>query len=157
MTTCKEKLVKYLRDNNVAFESMTHRTAFTAQEVAAEQKVKGKQVAKVVIVLADGKTTMLVLPASYKIDFAKLQVALKVKETRLAKEDEFGGLFPDCEVGAMPPFGHLYNVPVYVDASLSDVPEIVFQAGTHTETLKVRYADFARLAQPTVVEFAVHL
>jgi Ala-tRNA(Pro) deacylase len=156
MTPCKDKLLAYLKGNNVPFESIKHHTAFTAQEVAAAQNVPGKQVAKVVIVMAGGTMDMLVMPASYRIDFRRLNAALGGKEARLAEEREFGNLFPDCETGAMPPFGNLYNVPVYVDRSLTEDEEIVFNAGTHTETLKVRYADYARLAKPIVADFAVH-
>jgi len=154
---CKAKLEKYFRDNGVEFQAMTHRTAYTAQEVAATQDVKGKLVAKVTMVIADAKVVMLVLPASHRIDFPKLKKALCAKDARLAKEEEFSNLFPDCDTGAMPPFGNMYSVPVYVDRSLTEDPEIVFQAGSHRDTLKITYKDYARLAQPTVAEFAVHL
>lgn len=153
---CKQKLEKYFRDNGVEFQAMTHRTAFTAQEMAAAQGVKGKLVAKVTMVSAEGKIAMLVLPASYRIDFAKVKEALGVKEARLAQEADFAGLFPDCDTGAMPPFGNLYNVPVFVDRVLTQDPEIVFPAGTHQDTMKIAYKDYARLAQPSVVDFAVH-
>lgn len=154
---CKDKLEKYFHDNGVKFQAMTHATAYTAQDVAAAQKVKGKQVAKVVMVLANAKSVMLVLPASYRIDFAKLKGVLAAKEARLAKEEEFSMLFPDCDPGAMPPFGNLYNVPVYVDKSLTEDPEIVFNAGSHRDTMKIAYRDYARLAQPNVADFATHL
>jgi len=154
---CKAKLEKYFRDNGVKFKAMAHPTAYTAQEVAAAQEVKGEQVAKVVMVLADAKAVMLVMPASYRIDFPKLKSVLKAKEARLAKEEEFSGLFPDCDTGAMPPFGNIYDVPVYVDRSLTEDPEIVFQAGSHRDTMKIAYKDYARLVNPTVAEFAVHL
>ena len=154
---CKAKLEKYFRDNQVEFRAMTHRTAYTAQEVAAAQDVKGIQVAKVTMVKADAKIVMLVLPASHRIDFPKLKKTLGAKETQLAKEEEFSNLFPDCDTGAMPPFGNMYNVPVYVDRALTEDPEIVFQAGSHRDTMKIAYDDYARLAQPSVVEFAVHL
>jgi Ala-tRNA(Pro) deacylase len=154
---CKERLEKYFRENGVGYQVMTHATAYTAQDVAAAQKVKGNQVAKVVMVFADAKIVMLVLPASYRIDFPKLKSALGVKEARLAKEEEFSDLFPDCDTGAMPPFGNLYAVPVYVDQSLSGEEEIVVQAGSHRETMKIGYQDYARLAQPTVADFAAHL
>lgn len=155
--TCRERLEKYFHDNGVKFQAMKHPTAYTAQEVAAEQHVPGKQVAKVVMVQAEGQTFMLVLPASYRIDFGKLASSLGKKNPRLAKEEEFQGIFPDCEVGAMPPFGNLYNIPIYMDRSLTEDPEIVFQAGTHSDTMKIKYSDFERLAKPQVAEFAVHL
>lgn len=152
---CKARLAQYFRDNGVAFEAMTHRTAFTAQEVAAAQGVKGKQVAKVVIVYADAKMLMLVMPATCRIDWAKLKGALGAQEARLAQEEEFSGLFPDCDTGAMPPFGIMYDVPVYVDQALTQDPAIVFAAGTHRDTMKIAYKDYARLARPMVANFSV--
>lgn len=145
---CKERLAEYFRENGVACQFMTHPTAYTAQEVAAAQHVSGKQVAKVVIVRADERNVMVVLPASAHIAFPKLQALLDARMVRLAKEEEFSGIFPDCDLGAMPPFGNLYGLPVYVDKSLAAAKEIVFQAGTHRDTAKIAYADFARLAQP---------
>jgi Ala-tRNA(Pro) deacylase len=103
---------------------------------------------------ADGQLVLLVLPASLQVELARLNVALGAKATRFAHEAEFVDAFPDCEVGAMPPFGNLYDLPVYVDKSLTDDEAIVFPAGTHTETMSVRYADYAQLVKPTIVEFA---
>jgi Ala-tRNA(Pro) deacylase len=154
---CKAKLEQYFRDHDVKYQAMTHRTAYTAQELAAAQGVKGKQVAKVAMVRANGSIAMLVMPASHRIDFAKVQGVLGAQEARLAKEEEFRNLFPDCETGAMPPFGNLYNVPVYLDRSLTDDPEIVFRAGSHRDSMKIAYQDYAKLAQPVVADFAVHL
>ncbi len=153
----KEELEKYLKDNGVSFEEMVHAEVYTAQEVAAAQHVSGQALAKVVMVNADGETVMLVLPASYRVDFEKLKSVLEKKDIRLAKEEEFQDVFPDCEVGAMPPFGNLYNIPVYVDDTLAGDPEIVFQAGTHVHTIKIKYADYERLVKPKVAGFAVHL
>lgn len=154
---CRSRLEAYFRENRVEFKAMTHPPAYTAQDVAAAQKVKGKQVAKVVMVQADSKVVMLVLPASSRIDFEKLKGALGGPEARLAKEEEFAGLFPDCDTGAMPPFGNLYHVPVYVDRALTEDVEIVFQAGSHLDTIKIAYQDYARLAQPVVADVANHL
>ena len=154
---CKARLEQYFLDNGVGFQAMTHPAAYTAQEVAAAQRVPGKQVAKVVMALTDGKAVMLVMPASYRIDFARLKDALGSKEVRLAREEEFSDLFPDCDVGAMPPFGNLYDVPMYVDRVLAEDTEVVFQAGTHRDTMKIAYPDYARLAQPTIADFAMHL
>ena len=151
---CRERLEQYLRENGVGFEVKTHNQAFTMQEVAAALHVPGRQVAKVVLVQADEKMIMLVLPAPYRLDFARARKLLGVKEVSLAAEDKFTGLFPDCATGAMPPFGNLYNVPIYVDKSLAEEATMVFRIGTHRETMKLAYADFARLAQPTVGEFA---
>ncbi len=151
---CRERLEQYLRENGAGFEVMTHSQAFTMQEVAAALHVPGNQVAKVVMVKADDKMAMLVLPAPYRLNTDKAGKLLGVKKVRLADEKEFTDLFPDCATGAMPPFGNLYDIPVYVDQALAEESDIVFRIGTHRETMKVAYADFARLAQPTVGEFA---
>jgi Ala-tRNA(Pro) deacylase len=97
---------------------------------------------------------LLVLPASLHVDLARLTAALGAKAIRLAHESEFVDTFPDCEVGAMPPFGNLYDLPVYVDRSLTTNEIVVFPAGTHTESMSVRFADYARLVEPVIVEFA---
>lgn len=154
---CKARLEQYFRENGVGFQAMTHQVAYTAQEVAAAQRVPGKQVAKVVIVMVEGKPVMLVMPASYRIDFAKLKSGLGVQDVQLARERDFSALFPDCDTGAMPPFGNLYDVPVHIDRVLTEDAEIVFQAGTHCDTMKITYADYARLAQPIIADFATHL
>jgi Ala-tRNA(Pro) deacylase len=151
---CKERLEQYLRENDVPFEVMTHPQRYTMQEVAAALHVSGKQVAKVVMVKADGEMVMLVLPAPYRLHFAKVRTMLGVKKVKLAKEGEFDGLFPDCAPGAMPPFGNLYDVPVHVDQTLTEQQSVVFRIGTHQETMRIAYADLARLAQPTVGEFS---
>jgi Ala-tRNA(Pro) deacylase len=116
--------------------------------------VPGKMLAKTVMVIADGKLTMLALPASYQVDLEKAAAALGAGEVRLAQEEEFEGTFADCEVGAMPPFGNLYDVSVWVDETLAEDETIVFRAGTHTDTMSVEYADFERLVEPTVADFA---
>jgi Ala-tRNA(Pro) deacylase len=152
---CKSKLERLFRDEGVRYETMTHPVAYTAQEAAAAQHVSGHQVAKVVIVVADGQLLMLALPASARIDFPRLKTTLGAEAVRLAREEEFNVVFPDCVTGAMPPFGNLYGVPVYADRALSRVDEIVFPAGTHRDTMKIATPDFERLARPTVAEFAV--
>jgi Ala-tRNA(Pro) deacylase len=154
---CRERLEQYLRENDVPFEVMTHRQAFTMPEVAAALRMPGRQVAKVVVVKADGETVMLVVPTSHRLNLAQVRALLDAKRVSLAKEEEFADLFPDCGTGAMPPFGNLYDVPVYVDQALERERSIVFRVGTHRHTMKIAYADFARLAQPTVGEFAEHL
>lgn len=151
---CIERLRSYLQQQQVAFDVQEHRTAFTAQDVAESEHIPGKLVAKTVVIWADGQLTMLVLPASFQVDLARLNTALGVKATRLAHEAEFVDTFPDCEVGAMPPFANLYDLPVYVEKRLTEDETIVFPAGTHTETMSLRYADYERLVKPTVVEFA---
>lgn len=151
---CKERLAEYLNEHGVPFKAMSHPTAYTAQEVAAAQGVSGKQLAKVVIVKANDQPVMLVLQASAMVDLRKAAQMLGAKSLVLAREGDFADLFPDCEVGSMPPFGNLYNVPVYVDEGLAAQDEIVFAVGTHTDTFRIRYADFARLASPTLGAFA---
>jgi osmotically-inducible protein OsmY/prolyl-tRNA editing enzyme YbaK/EbsC (Cys-tRNA(Pro) deacylase) len=154
VTTCKDKLATYLRANHVPFETQHHRIAYTAQDVAASEHLPGQLMAKVVIAIADGELIMLVLPANRRADLAKVRAALGARELWLAEEHDFARRFADCEIGAMPPFGNLYDLPVYVDESLTADPSIVFQAGTHMETMRIRYADFARLVKPTMVDIA---
>jgi len=153
-TLCKDKLAAYLRANHVPFETQHHRVAYTAQDVAASEHLPGQLMTKVVIAIADGALIMLVLPANHRADLAKVRAALGARELWLAEEQDFARRFADCEIGAMPPFGNLYDLPVYVDVSLTEDPSIVFQAGTHTETMRIRYADFARLVKPTVLDIA---
>jgi len=152
---CRKRLEQYFRENEVTFEVMTHGLAYTMPEVAASLHVPGRQVAKVVMVKADEKLAMLVISSPDRLNFANVRALLDAKDVRLAQEKEFSHLFPDCEVGGMPPFGNLYGVPVYVGKTLSNEANIVFRAGTHQEVMKITYADFARLAQPTVGEFAM--
>ncbi len=153
---CKDRLESYLRDNRVSFETHHHPTAFTAQEVAASEHTPGRMVVKVVMVLADGELVMLAMPAPYQADLERVGEVLGATEVRLANEQEFASAFPDCEVGAMPPFGNLYDLPVYVDEALAEDETIVVQAGTHTDTLRLKYADFERLVDPSVLRFAYH-
>ena len=155
--TVSKQLKKFLDDAGVSYKVTKHPEAFTAQEVAAVEHVPGKAMAKVVMVLADKKPLMSVLPASYRVNFDKLKKLLGAKTVRLASEEEFGGLFPDCEVGAMPPFGEMFDLPVCSDQALQEAERITFNAGTHTETVTVTYADYERLAQPTVGDFADHV
>ncbi|MBI2469290.1 MAG: YbaK/EbsC family protein [Candidatus Rokubacteria bacterium] len=151
------KLREFLEANKVAHSVHSHPEAYTAQEIAALQHVKGRQLAKVVMVKAGAGLVMLVLPADHRVDFAKLKAVLGAGEARLAQEAEFRELFPGCELGAMPPFGNLYGIPVYADRSLEKDEEIVFSAGTHTQTAKMRFRDYVTLVKPTMAEFAVHL
>jgi Ala-tRNA(Pro) deacylase len=151
---CKERLSQYLNDHSVRFEVLTHPQAYTMQEVAAELHESGKQVAKVVMVKADGKNVMLVVPASHRINFSRVGKLLNAERVSLAKEEDFAALFPDCAPGAMPPFGNLYQVPVYVDQSLANQDEILFRVGTHQDTMRMAYADYGRLVQPTIGDFA---
>mgnify|MGYP005848269869 CR=1 FL=1 len=147
---CREQLEAYLRENRVPFNTQHHPLVYTAQEVAASEHISGRLVAKTVFVLADGKLVMAVLPAHHVLDLASLKSALGAKDVRLAEEAEFAAAVPNCEVGAVPPFGNLYGMPVYVDRPLTLDEVIVFRAGSHTETMSVKYEDYARLVQPKV-------
>ncbi len=149
---CKEDLENYLTEHHVPFERQQHPVAYTAQEVASSEHVPGELVAKVVMVMADDRLVMAVLPAPYRLDLAKTKTLLGAEDVRLAREDEFAPVFPDCEVGAMPPFGNLYGLPVWVDTALAEDETIICQAGTHTDTVSLTYEDFERLVQPTVAE-----
>ena len=151
---CKERLEQYFRENDVPFRSVTHEAVFTAPEAAAAQHVPGKQVAKVVLVQTTDALVMCVVPANKHVNFGALANILHVAEARLAHEDEFSILFSDCELGAMPPFGNLYGLAVCLDVALTDDPEIVFQAGTHTDSMKIRYPDYMRLVHPQIVDVA---
>jgi len=152
--TCRERLEQLFRDQGVKYTVTTHPEVYTAQEVAAVEHVSGYAMAKTVAVFADGRLLLVVLPAPHRVALDKVQRALGAKEVRLAREEEFGRVFTDCEVGAMPPFGSLYGVPVYVDRALGRDPEIVFRAGTHRETMRMAYADFERLERPQVGDYA---
>jgi Ala-tRNA(Pro) deacylase len=148
-----ERLVHFLEEQHVPFVTMPHPRAYTAQEIAASVHVPGQEVAKTVIVLADEKLHMAVVPATRRIELALLKNALGVKKIRLATEAEFEGVFPECEVGAMPPFGNLYRIPVIVDESLKKDREIVFNAGSHTETVKMAFDEFVDLVKPIFASF----
>ena len=147
------RLQEYLDCHHVHYEVLGHQEAYTAPEIAHTLHVSGKMLAKVVMIQADKRFVMAVLPSNWKINFARLKEALRSRRVRLATEDEFKGLFPDCEIGTMPPFGNLYDVPVYVDELLAEDEEIVFEAGTHFGAVKLRYQDFADLVHPIVAEF----
>lgn len=152
--TCRERLESYLREQGVFFEVAVHPLAYTAQEVAASEHVSGYLVAKPVIVRCGERFVMAVVTAPQRLDLEKLSKVMG-QPCRLAQESEFAALFPDCEVGAHPPFGNLYGLPVYVDRRLAQDPEIVFRCGSHRETMRVRYADFERLVQPVVTDLAL--
>ena len=151
------KVQEYLRQEHVPFQMLEHPPAYTAQEVAAEEHISGDHTAKAVVVHAESGYAMCVLPASYKLDLNKVARALKTRQVRLADESEMARLFPDTEVGAEPPFGNLYRLATLVDQHLAGENDILFPAGTHRNAIRMRYADFARLAQPQVADLAVHL
>jgi Ala-tRNA(Pro) deacylase len=149
------RLTAFLKENGVPFQTQHHAQAFTAQEIAASEHVPGKMLAKVVMLTDGDELTMAVLPAPDHVDLKKAQAAVGGKPLRLAQESEFAQRFPDCEIGAMPPFGNLYDVPVYVDDALTEDETIVFTAGSHTDTMSLAYDDFERLAQPNVADLVV--
>ena len=152
-----EKLRKYLDDNHVEYIVISHSQAFTAQKIAAAVHIKGKNIAKTVMIVADGKMAMAVLPANDRVDFELLQDALGVVNIWLPDEKEFKDKFPNCETGAMPPFGNFYDMDVYVSESLTGDHEIAFNAGSHTELVQMQYSDFERLVKPKILNFTVAL
>jgi Ala-tRNA(Pro) deacylase len=151
-----KKLKDFLDSHKVKYVTVNHSTAFTAQEIAASAHIPGKELAKTVMVKIDGNMAMAVLPASYQVSFDLLKKAAGAKKVQMASEEEFRGLFPECEIGAMPPFGNLYGMDVYVAKSLAEDEEIAFNAGSHTQLIKLAYKDFEALVKPKVVEFSVH-
>ena len=148
------RLKEFLDSHGVRYVAISHSTAYTAQEIAASAHVRGKEMAKTVIVRIDGKLAMAVLPASPQVAVERLREATGAKQVEIATEPDFREAFPECELGAMPPFGNLYGMDVYVDPRLSEDREIVFNAGSHRELMRVSYADFERLVQPKVVALA---
>lgn len=148
-----QKLYEFLDANQIKYLKVAHSPAYTAQEIAALVHIPGKELAKTVMVKIDGEMTMMVLPADRRIHFGKLKEATGADTIRLADESEFGDLFPDCTLGAMPPFGNLYDIPVLVDQSLAGDEEIAFNACTHTELVRLSYLDFEKLVQPRLLDF----
>jgi Ala-tRNA(Pro) deacylase len=148
------KVKEYLDNNAVKYEALQHPTAFTAQEVAASADIPGKEMAKSVIVRLGGRIAMAVLPASEIIDFERLKETAAVDEAELAFEEEYDDLFPECEHGAIPPFGNLYGMPVYVAKSLVDEPVVLFAAGSLKELVKITTADFRRLVSAKISSFS---
>jgi Ala-tRNA(Pro) deacylase len=149
------RLKEFLDSHDIKYVTRVHYTTYTAQEVAASAHVSGKELAKTVIVKMDGRMAMIVLPASHKIDFDLLKKASGARKIELATEQEFQGTFPDCEVGAMPPFGNLYGLDVFVADRLAEDQEIAFNAGTHEELVIMAYKDFEKLVKPRVAKFSM--
>src|SRR6267143_1348055 len=146
-----KKLKEFLDGRKVKYMSLTHSPAYTATEVAESTHIPGRELAKTVMVKLDAKMAMVVLPSTRKVDLNLLRESVGAEEAMLATEAEFKSLFPECELGAMPPFGNLYGMDVYVAKSLAEDPEIVFTAGSHTELMRLAYKDFERLVKPKVV------
>lgn len=148
------RLHNLLDEHHAPFETVVHARTLTAHETAAASHARQQQFAKTVMLKVDGKLSMMVMPAAYRIDLTRLSRALGGPEVELASESEFKDAFPDCEVGAMPPFGHLYGMPVYVDSRLAQQDEIVFNAGSHTDAVRMSYEEFEKLAQPELLWLA---
>lgn len=144
-------LKDFLDSNHVKYMCIDHSPSYTAQEIAAVAHVSGKQLAKTVIVKANGKFMMVVLPATDHINFTELREITGANDIDLATESDFKTKFPECEVGAMPPFGNLYNMPVLVSNQLVSQDQIAFNAGSHSELLRMSYQDFERLVKPKVI------
>ena len=150
------KLREFLDSHHIKYLVISHSLAYTAQGIASLAHVSGKKLAKTVIVKIDGVLAMAVIPASEHVDPDQLRALTGAKTVEIATEREFKDAFPDCETGAMPPFGNLYDMPVYADISLSHFEEITFSAGTHRELVRMHWADMARLVNPTVDKLAYH-
>ncbi len=148
------RLIEFLDSRKVKYVSISHSPAYTAQEIAAAAHVRGKELAKTVILKIDGAIAMAVLPASYHIDLKQLKAAIGVKKVELASEDDFADIFTDCELGAMPPFGNLYDVDVYAAESLAEDSEIVFNACSHTQLVRMAWKDFQELVEPKIMKFS---
>jgi Ala-tRNA(Pro) deacylase len=148
-----KRLKEFLDSSGVKYVVVSHAPAYTAQEIAASAHIPGRELAKTVMVKLDGKMAMAVLPANYIVDLDKLKHATGASKVALASESDFRNLFPECEVGAMPPFGNLYDIPVYAEKSLTEDEEIAFNAGSHKELFRMAYKDFETLVKPKTGEF----
>jgi Ala-tRNA(Pro) deacylase len=151
-----QRLKEFLDEHQVKYVVISHSRAFTSQEIAAATHIPGKELAKTVIVEIDGKMAMAVVPGSQKVDVDMLRDAVGAERVTVAREAAFRDRFPECDLGAMPPFGNLYGMPVYVADSLTEDEEIAFSAGSHTQVVRMSYQDFERLVQPEVMRFAVN-
>jgi len=144
----------YLDSQNAAYEWLPHPQAFTGQEVAHSLHVSGKRLAKTVILNADGRLVMAVLPASHRLVLPELKAAIEVRHLEMLPESELAKLFPDCDLGAIPPFGNLYAMEVWVDRVVAESGEIVFTAGTHVDAVRMKYSDYTELVKPRVSRFS---
>ena len=148
------KLLDFLDQNNVHYVIINHSSAYTASEIAASAHVKGQELAKAVMVKINGEINMVVLPAKYKVNFDMLKKYTECENIELAGEDEFTELFPDCLTGAMPPFGNIYDMKTYLDKTLTYDEEIVFNAGNHSQLLRLSFKDYLKLVKPDISHFA---
>ncbi len=149
-----QRLKAFLDQEDIRYVLISHSRAFTAAATAAITHIPGKEIAKTVMVKVDGQLAMAVVPASRHLDLKALEDELGAHEVRLVTEEEFQNVFPDCELGAMPPFGTLYGLNVYVDSKLEEDPEIAFNAGSHRELMRMQYADWERLEHPRILRIA---
>jgi Ala-tRNA(Pro) deacylase len=154
MATASPRVTEFLIQNQIPYLQIHHTPDFTSQETAAHTKTRGQDFAKTVVLRIDDGFGLAVLPAPHRIDFESLRRWLNAAEIRLATEEEMRTLFPDCEVGAEPPLGRLYELPVYVSPTLANDEEITFNAGSHEEAIRMKYEDFARLTQPSIIHFS---
>lgn len=150
-----EKLTSYLDEKGIKYVVVRHSKAFTAQEVAASAHIPGKEMVKTVMVKVDDDIKMFVLPSTHDVDFEAIKDTFDAENVELASEAEFEDMFPDCEIGAMPPFGNLFDMDTYVAEVLTEDEEIAFNAGTHKEVVKLNYKDFEDLVNPEIVPIAV--
>lgn len=150
------RLEEFLNSNRVAYDTVTHPHAFTAQQTAERAHIRGHEMAKTVMVKLDGRLAMAVLPSDEWLDVARLRQVSGAREVALANESDFKDRFPECEVGAMPPFGNLYRMDVYAAESLADDGHIAFNAGNHRELMRMDWSDFERLVHPHVVQLSRH-
>ncbi|QQS51666.1 MAG: YbaK/EbsC family protein [Bacteroidota bacterium] len=150
-----KRIKEFLDNQGIKYYVITHSMAFTAQEIAASVHISGYELAKTVIIRVKNKLAMAVLPATYKVNFKQLAKVVGTEDIALAHEQEFQFRFPECEVGAMPPFGNLWNMDVYVAEKLARNSDIVFNAGSHTELIRMSFADFERLVNPKVLSYAI--
>jgi Ala-tRNA(Pro) deacylase len=155
--TISPKIKQFLEKENIKYEIAEHPLAYTASEVAGLQHVPGKKMVKSVIVKSDGNFVMCVLPVIHRVDFAKLKKATGAKTVELADEEEIASLFPDYDVGAEPPFGQLYGLSVIADIILEEDEEIIFNAGTHTDVVKMKFSDYKKIVKPTLANIGSHI
>jgi len=150
-----QKLKEFLDNQGIKYVAIDHSIAYSAQEIEASAHIRGKELAKTVMVKIDGKMAMAVLPASRNVDFDLLKEVAEASKVQLAAEAEFKDMFPGCAVGAMPPFGNLYGIDVFAETSLAEDEEIAFNAGSHSELIRLAYKDFERLVKPKVGRFSL--
>lgn len=149
-----KKLKAFLDSHKVSYEAIHHSMAYTAQQIAASAHIPGMEIAKTVMIKVDGEMAMAVLPAPYQVDFGLLKMATGADKVELAAEREFKDKFPECDLGAMPPFGNLYGMKVFVAESLRDDEQIAFNAGSHSELIRMSFKDFERLVKPKILKFS---